>query len=194
MIDLRALQVKPTLSGERVRLVPLGEEHADDYYHSALNQETRRLTGAHRTLAAEEVLEWCASCGDRPDRLDLAVLEEPGGRFAGELTLSDVDADNESATYRIALSSGEFTDRGLGKEATRLVLEYAFGAVGLYRVQLEVFAFNMRAIAAYRACGFQVEGRKREALLWDGRRHDALVMAILRREFHSSGRSPAAAG
>jgi RimJ/RimL family protein N-acetyltransferase len=32
----------------------------------------------------------------------------------------------------------------------------------------------------YEKCGFTVEGRLRDALLWEGRRHDALVMAVLR--------------
>jgi RimJ/RimL family protein N-acetyltransferase len=47
-------------------------------------------------------------------------------------------------------------------------------------VWLYVYAFNMRAIAVYRTCGFVVEGRLRDALLWEGRRHDALLMAALR--------------
>jgi RimJ/RimL family protein N-acetyltransferase len=41
----------------------------------------------------------------------------------------------------------------------------------------------MRAIAVYRSCGFAVEGRMRDSLLWDGRRYDALLMAVLRNGF-----------
>jgi RimJ/RimL family protein N-acetyltransferase len=45
---------------------------------------------------------------------------------------------------------------------------------------LYVYAFNMRAITVYRSCGFSVEGRLRDSLQWEGRRHDALLMAVLR--------------
>ncbi|MFD0773789.1 GNAT family N-acetyltransferase [Streptomonospora algeriensis] len=183
MIDLSALREKPTLAGERVNLVPLSAEHADDFFESTRDEEIRRLTGSHRRPDHDEVREWCATRSDQLDRLDLAIIEEPGGRFVGALALEDLDADNESAGYRIALSAIEFTGQGLGKEATRLVLDYAFDRVRLHRVWLHVYAFNMRAIAVYRSCGFTVEGRLRDALLWDGRRHDALIMAMLESDF-----------
>ncbi|GAA3758412.1 RimJ/RimL family protein N-acetyltransferase [Spinactinospora alkalitolerans] len=183
MIDMSALREKPTLSGDHVRLVPLAEEHAEALYESTQDPETRRLMGTHRIFTLGEVREWCAERAAQPDRLDLAIIEQAGDRHLGELSLMDVDRYNESAAYRIALSAIEFTGRGLGREATRLLLEYAFERIGLHRVSLEVYAFNMRAIAAYRACGFAVEGRLRDALLWEGRRHDALVMSVLERDF-----------
>ncbi|RNL85060.1 GNAT family N-acetyltransferase [Halostreptopolyspora alba] len=183
MIDLNALRAKPTLSGDRVRLVPLSEEHTDAFYASTLDEEVRRLTGTHRTLSYHQVQQWCATRAESRDRVDLAITERPGGRFVGELSLQDFDQENESAEYRIALSAIEFTGQGLGREATRLVLDYAFGQLGLHRVWLHVYAFNMRAIAVYRACGFSVEGRMRESLLWDGRRHDSLLMGVLEHDF-----------
>ncbi|QBI54675.1 GNAT family N-acetyltransferase [Streptomonospora litoralis] len=183
MIDLSALRDNPTLAGSRVNLVPLSAAHADDFFESTRDDEIRRLTGTHRRPDYDEVCDWCATRADQFDRLDLAIIEEPGGRFVGELALTEVDADNESAAYRIALSAIEFTGQGLGKEATRLVLDYAFNHIRLHRVWLSVYAFNMRAIAVYRSCGFSVEGRMRDALLWDGRRHDALVMAVLESDF-----------
>ncbi|RCV48297.1 GNAT family N-acetyltransferase [Marinitenerispora sediminis] len=186
MIDPTALRDKPTLSGERVRLVPLTEEHAEALFEATRNDEIRRLTGTHRRWSREEVRQWCRERARQPDRVDLAIVDRPGNRFVGELSLMEVDAANESAAYRISLSGIEFTGQGLGKEATRLMLRYAFERIRLHRVWLEVFAFNMRAIATYRACGFTVEGRLRDALLWEGRRHDALLMAALEHDFRTA--------
>jgi len=50
---------------------------------------------------------------------------------------------------------------------------------GLHGVGLEVYDFNPRAIACYRKCGFVEEGRPRDAPLWEGRWHDALLMSVL---------------
>lgn len=183
MIDISAVRQRPTLDGESVRLVPLTEEHAENLHAATGNAEVARLRGAHRRPGAEEVRAWCAGLEGRTDRLDLAIIERPGDRYVGELALIDIDPDNETAGYRISLSSIEFTGMGLGQEATRLLLSYAFDRIGLHRVWLEVYTFNMRAIAAYRACGFSVEGRLHDALLWSGRRHDALVMAVLEDDF-----------
>lgn len=186
MINTSALRAQPTLTGERVRLVPLGPEHTDAYFASSLDEEIRRLTGTHRQLTYAEARQWCGTRAGRADRLDLAITAPDDGRYLGELSIYAVARENESAGYRIALSAIEFTGQGLGREATQLVLEYAFGSIGLHRVWLHVYAFNMRAIAVYRSCGFSVEGRLRDSLLWEGRRHDALLMGMLRSGFQGT--------
>ncbi|GHC84523.1 acetyltransferase [Nocardiopsis terrae] len=186
MIRTSALRETPTLVGKSVCLVPLGPEHTDAYFAAGLDEEVRRLKGAHGHLTYEQARQWCESRAGRSDRLDLAILAPGDGRYLGELSVYAVSPENETAGYRIALSAIEFTGRGLGKEATQLVLEYAFDRIGLHRVWLYVYAFNMRAIAVYRSCGFHVEGRLRDSLLWEGRRHDALLMAVLRGGYERS--------
>jgi len=58
--------------------------------------------------------------------------------------------------------------------------------MNLHRVQLEVYDFNPRAMRCYEKCGFQVEGRQREALFRNGSYHDILIMGILREGFETS--------
>lgn len=185
MINTSALRAQPTLVGKGVRLVPLAAEHTDAYFAAGLDEEIRRLTGTHRHLTYAQAREWCESRAESTDRLDLAITAPEDGRYLGELSIYAVAPENESAGYRIALSSIEFTGRGLGREATRLILEYAFEHIGLHRVWLYVYAFNMRAITVYRSCGFSVEGRLRDSLQWEGRRHDALLMAALKDRYRS---------
>lgn len=186
MINRSALQETPTLIGSGVRLVPLGPEHTDAYFAAGLDEEIRRLTGTHQHVTYDQAREWCEPRVARTDRLDLAITHPEDGRYMGDLSIYSVAPENESAGYRIGLSAIEFTGQGLGREATELVLEYAFEHIRLHRVWLYVYAFNMRAIAVYRSCGFSVEGRLRDSLLWDGRRHDALLMAVLKEGFRRS--------
>ncbi|MFE3883293.1 GNAT family N-acetyltransferase [Streptomyces lydicus] len=179
MIDATALSEKPVLTGDRIRLTPLSARHAAAFHASAVDPETRRLTGTHHDFTLEELQAWCAGRADCPDRLDLAVEDRESGAFLGELALNDIDTPNARGGFRIALVPGA-TDRGIGTEAIRLLLDYAFDRVGLHRVQLEVWDYNPRARRAYEKCGFEVEGRMREALFWDGAWHDVFVMAALR--------------
>ena len=71
--------------------------------------------------------------------------------------------------------------RGLGKALLASCIERAF-ASGLTRIELEVYADNLPAIALYRRLGFAEEGRKRRARFLDGRYQDLLMMALLREE------------
>ena len=50
---------------------------------------------------------------------------------------------------------------------------------GLTRIELEVFASNVRARALYRRFGFVEEGRKRQARRLDGACEDSIQMALL---------------
>ena len=73
--------------------------------------------------------------------------------------------------------------RGLGTEATRLIVGYGIEELGLHRIELGVYSFNPRAQRAYEKAGFVVEGVRREALLWDGEWVDSIVMSVLASEW-----------
>ena len=57
--------------------------------------------------------------------------------------------------------------------------------MNLHRVWLHAFEFNERAIACYKKCGFQIEGRLRQHRYSEGRYWDTIVMGILRDEFEA---------
>lgn len=77
-------------------------------------------------------------------------------------------------------------NRGLGTEATRLVLRFGFDELGLHRIQLTVNGFNERGLATYRKVGFVEEGRSREAIFRSGTWHDQVHMGILAREWRAA--------
>jgi RimJ/RimL family protein N-acetyltransferase len=173
---------QPTLVGKRVRLEPLTEAVFDGVWSMLQDPEGRRLTGTHALFAPDEVRQWLASRADQHDRADWAAIRIDDGAFLGEAVILDFDPINETAGYRVALAHPQLYGQGYGTEITGLVVGYALDTVGLYRLGLDVFDFNTRAIRVYEKCGFSVEGIKRAALLWDGQRHDAVLMSIRRED------------
>jgi RimJ/RimL family protein N-acetyltransferase len=148
--------------------------------------EAMRLTGSHprpELTSREFMREWYATRADHDNRLDLAVVARATGLFVGEVVLNELDPDNESCNFRILLFGDANRDRGLGTEATRLILRHAFENVGLHRVDLEVYDFNPRARRVYEKVGFVFEGTRRDALHWYGEWIDAHVMSILAPEW-----------
>ncbi|WP_030196923.1 GNAT family N-acetyltransferase [Streptomyces sp. NRRL S-87] len=187
-------RTKPTLTGEVVRLRPVTAEDVPALLPMFLDPEATRLTGSHGDDAAdpERLRAWYGSRGDQDDRLDLAVVDRTSDRVVGEAVLNDWDADNESCGFRISLVPAAL-GRGLGTEATRLIVGHAFERLGLHRVSLEVYAFNPRARRAYEKVGFVAEGVLRHALLWEGERVDATVMSVLAPEWARHRGRPAQA-
>lgn len=184
MLPPDALRHTPVLTGERVRLDPLTPENGGPFIESGLDldPELRRLTGTHATFTREQLERWVATRAEQGDRCDWVIVDRATGEQVGECALNDLDPGNASVGFRIALYGLTRTGRGYGSAAARLVLDHAFGTVGLHRVGLEVYDFNPRALRAYERVGFRREGVLRDALRWDGQWHDAVLMSVLAHE------------
>ena len=117
--------------------------------------------------------------------LALAVHLRGSDRLIGTCAFSQLDGDNGSALFHITIGEPDCWGHGYGTEATALMLDHAFSTLGIHRVGLAVFAFNERAIRAYRKVGFVVEGRAREAIWRDGRFHDEIQMSVLEDEWRT---------
>ena len=114
-----------------------------------------------------------------PESLSLAVHLRDSNRLIGTCALSQLDHENGSALYHITIGEKDCWGCGYGTEATRLMLDHAFGTLNLHRIGLSVFSFNERAIRSYLSVGFVTEGRAREAIWREGRWWDEVTMSIL---------------
>lgn len=173
----------PTLVGDLVRLRPFRDDDLDVLWAMVNDDEGNRLTGTHASFTREDVARWYRGRGGSDDRVDLAIARLSDDGCVGEVVLNDIDRDNRSCGFRISLAGPHVYGQGFGSEATRLMLRHAFDDLDLHRVELEVYAFNERAIHVYAGAGFTVEGVRRDALRWEGAYHDAVVMSVLAPEW-----------
>jgi RimJ/RimL family protein N-acetyltransferase len=130
-------------------------------------------------MRPEEIERFFAARALGTDSLAMAIHLRDGDRLIGTCALSQLDSDNGSALFHITIGEKAEWGRGYGTEATRLMIDHAFGGLGLHRIGLTVFSFNERAIRSYRSCGFVVEGRAREAIWREGQWWDEIAMSIL---------------
>ena len=100
----------------------------------------------------------------------------------GNCALIDIDHKNQKAELWIYLDKS-IQGKGYGADAINGLLGYAFGKLNLNRVYLYVMDYNNNAINFYIKLGFKKEGLFRENMFMDGKLHDTVHMAILRREF-----------
>ncbi|ADB33569.1 GCN5-related N-acetyltransferase [Kribbella flavida DSM 17836] len=175
---------KPTLTGKLVVLRCLDEGDFPMMKAAMDDPEVTRLTGSHEEISDERAREWLRTRKEQTDRLDLAIVDRSTGDAVGEAVLNEYDPDNRSCNFRILIGPAG-RNRGLGTEATKLIVGYGFEELGLHRISLDVFAFNPRAQRAYEKAGFVVEGRLRDALCWKGEWIDSIVMAILEDEWRA---------
>ena len=177
----------PVLRGERVLLRgPRDSDIEDRLRHPIDPEEEDGYGSAWRR-------EWDGRRYHTREHLAAARRPEPGvyrwavehdGCCVGSAGLR-VDASQHRATYSVGLFVAALRGRGLGREITRLVVAWGFGGLGLHRIELEVRAFNTRAIRCYLACGFRQEGVRREAELYPDGWKDLISMGLLRSEYEA---------
>ncbi|PCE16331.1 GCN5 family acetyltransferase [Microbacterium sp. SZ1] len=173
----QALATQPELHTARLTLQQLGPQHIDGVLSALTDEEAMRSTGTHRKFSRGEVLRHLEGLPGAGDRADFAIFDDAGA-YLGEVVLNDLDVGNLSMNYRIVLAGAAARGRGYGTEAGRAVTEWAF-KIGIHRVYLDVYSFNVAARRSYEKIGFQVEGRARHTLLWNGEWADSTLMAIL---------------
>ncbi|TVX88116.1 GNAT family N-acetyltransferase [Paenibacillus agilis] len=173
------------LTGNRVYLRPMNGEDAQMYYEQLYVAETRRLTGTHKFATKEQISRYIeAKSQDSSSVLLLIALKETD-EVIGDIALQDIDTINRSAGIRIAISYEQHQGQGFGQEGMQLLLEYGFGVLNLYRIELEVFTFNPRAAHVYEKLGFVREGVKRKALYYNHQYHDVVTMSMLADEYRA---------
>ncbi|MDW4909869.1 GNAT family protein [Streptomyces sp. ADMS] len=175
--------VKPVLTGGRTVLRPFTEADAEVIAGIVEDPEVIRFTFEPDTVITPESLRsWYGSRSARTDRLDLAVTDRASGEVVGEVVLYEWNPAARSCTFRTP-PGPRGRGRGLGTEATRLIVAYGFEQLGLHRIESQAYAHNHRALRVYEKVGFVVEGVRREVQLRHGEWADEVLMAVLDHEW-----------
>jgi RimJ/RimL family protein N-acetyltransferase len=114
-----------------------------------------------------------------------AWIVEEDGMLVGGGGLNDINEADRRARLAIGMFNERHIGRGIGRNAIDMVLQQAFGPLGLHRVDLRVLSFNIRAIRCHEACGFRLEGIGRESALVGGDWHDDWITAILEQDIRA---------
>lgn len=104
----------------------------------------------------------------------------PRGRPIGFANYRDLRPKPRSAEIGIGIGEKALWGKHLGREALQLFMRHLLDDLGLHRLTLHVHAENDRAVASYKACGFEVEGVLRDAVMTDrGTYIDSIEMAYV---------------
>ena len=133
---------------------------------------------ASRAHDAAEVGAELSHAAEEPEVFGVLVIEVDGER-AGTVTWERVNRRS-----RIAAVSGYAIDprlrgKGIGVEAARAIQRHLLDGRGFHRLQMEVYAFNDRALRHAERAGWIREGVRRKAYLRDGTWVDGILFGLV---------------
>lgn len=171
------------LVGEKIYLSPANMEDIELFTKWFNDFETTDFIGSsNRVVNIINEKEWLENTL-KDGALLFSIITLDNDRIIGNCDLKDIDYINRKATLGICIGNKESRNKGYGKEAIKLLLDYGFNYLNLNNIMLTVFEFNEIAIACYKKVGFKEIGRRRKCYFLNGKYYDKIYMDILSEEF-----------
>lgn len=178
----------PKAYGERIVLREYRKEDLP-YIHEWVNNPkiTDMLSDfifPHTLNRTENFLEAMLKTTEN-DLCGFVIAYKDTEEYLGQIDFIKIDWKNRRALMGMIIGKEEYHNKGYGTEAMKLLLEYGFNRLGLNKVELEVRAYNKKALRCYEKCGFKVEGVFRQDFFIHGEFTDTIRMGILKTEWNS---------
>ncbi|QRK09154.1 GNAT family N-acetyltransferase [Archangium violaceum] len=173
----------PFLLGPRLYFRPLEREDAPRLASFVNNPDVRRNLLTHRPMNVGQEVAFVDTMAASQRDILFAIALRDGDRMIGTTGLHELDFRSRRAVFGLLIGEPSEWNKGYATEATRMMVDYAFGTLNLNRVELEVLEHNVGAIRAYEKVGFNREGLLRQHHYVDGAYVNTLVMGILRSEW-----------
>lgn len=173
----------PFLQGARVRLEPIAESDIPENVRGANDPDVRHYARAWFPVTIEarnrqrvENLE----IGQKSDSIVFVIKLPDEVRPVGVVSLNSISWVDRNCWLGLAIGDKAKWGMNIAVEAGSLVLDYAFGELGLHKVITGIFQPNARSQRAAAKVGFVLRGIRKEHIFVDGKFVDAFTFELMR--------------
>jgi len=177
----------PTLSSGLLTLRELRVSDARSLFIALTTEEVARFISPPPTTVEgfESFIEWTHRQRAAGLFACFAIVPRGSDDAIGIFQVRSLEPGFGNAEWGFAMAS-DFWGTGLFVEGARLVVDFAFDAIGVHRLEARASVANGRGNGALRKIGAVMEGVLRRSFLRDGEYHDQTLWTILRDEWRES--------
>jgi RimJ/RimL family protein N-acetyltransferase len=143
------------------------------------------IMGYLPVLTLENQLSWFDSIKNDKSRFIFAICTKSENVHIGNVGLGNIDYVHRHCMFNIFITDSKDRSIGIGTEATRLALDFAFNRLNMNKVHLRTSDRFKEANKLYLKLGFKKEGVLREHYYTNGKYEDKILYSILKREYES---------
>ena len=175
------------LTGQRVRLEPIGPQHAQDLYEAGRDESIWRYLTTPPFGSPEDAENWVKMCVDRMGtglRVQFAVALLESGKAIGSTGYLDIDRPNRTLEVGMTWYGVDYQRTFVNTECKYLLLKHAFDDLGARRVCIKTDVNNVRSRRAIERIGGVQEGILRNHRInRDGSNRDSVYYGIIDSEW-----------
>ncbi len=178
----------PVMAGKRIWLRSFERTDLPAYQKAVNNYDTSywALFIAGGPLGVEDVEEWYEKrvrAEHRKSSFYFVISSLHKDDFLGSVWLWNRDSRFGGAEFSIFLAEDAGRSRGVGTEATNLLVDFAFGFRHFERIWLTTLEENVRAQRSFEKAGFVREGLVRGHYVMKGNLVNSVQMSMLRSDW-----------
>jgi RimJ/RimL family protein N-acetyltransferase len=121
--------------------------------------------------------------GEDHEKQVFIIQARSGGKAIGWASIRHWGKKALGADIGLAIGEKKHWRKGYGTEVTKLLQHEVFEQLGLHRAEWWTNSDNKGSLALAKKLGFKEEGRLRDAVFYDNRFHDLIVLGLLREEY-----------
>ena len=175
------------LTGNHVRLEPVGPEHAADLYAVGADDAIWSYLPRPAFASLDDASGWIEMCVQRNrsgERVQFAVAHLGEGRAIGSTGYLDIDRPNRALEIGMTWYGLAYQRTAVNTECKYLLLRHAFDDLGALRVCLKTDSRNVRSQQAIERIGAKREGTLRNhRITWDGVNRHSVFYSIIDSEW-----------
>lgn len=133
----------------------------------------------HR-ITEEEHLGWIDRLKSAKDTKFFAVLKD--GEVIGGVSISAINTLHRRADWAFYLSEST-QGKGVGASLEYQFINLVFSEFDVDKLNCEVISFNEKVVKLHQKFGFTIEGVRRDHVIRDGRKYDAVLLGITKDEW-----------
>lgn len=113
---------------------------------------------------------------------DFGIFLKESKELVGVVRLMSIDQTNQNAEIGYWIGK-DYQGNGYSRDALKLVLDFGFKRLRLFRISAKVMHLNVVSINLVKKFGFRQEGRLRKAILKDRNWFDGLIYGLLKEDY-----------
>ena len=169
---------KIKIEGWRIYLGVLDEEKATPEYCDWLNDPEVNKYLETKESTIDELKQYIKDKNENPNCLFLGIFLKENNKHIGNIKLEPIEFDDKMATMGILIGGKDYWGKGIGTEATKLLVNYAFNSLHLKEINLGVISENKAAIKVYKKAGFQIDIIEKKSAKYGNKYYDGIIMGI----------------
>jgi aryl-alcohol dehydrogenase-like predicted oxidoreductase/RimJ/RimL family protein N-acetyltransferase len=147
---------KIRIDGERIYLRKLIEDDASEEYASWINNRDVNKYLETKKAKVEELRDYIKKKSESKNCLFFGIFSKENDKHIGNIKLEPIDFNKKIATMGMLIGNKNYWGKGIGTEALKLLVNFAFEHLKIEKIDLGVLRDNKAAIRVYEKAGFNI--------------------------------------